>query len=1159
MRVNFRQGILSTQSGGFLSYNTTGNVDLVATSRSVSVLIAHKDTNYLHVDDATVTDAWVGTFESGTDYWLYWDFDNANFRRTFGWTTVKPVAQPTQPPEPEIGLHWFDTTNDVHYEYLEQGFVKVHRVFAARLNTEQFYSMSQLAPLFTGTQIGDTSSNLVGSVLYSENGKLIIRDDGTFFTTEDQFYTNQSQVTGIRLESNVTRGTLKDSSIAKYQVVAFDLDGQLEAAQYNDVDSKVVAIVTEDLLINEVGNVILQGKITNSDWDWSDFPSGTKLWVSNGELIPTDPYVSDPATYPKAQVPVAKILSSDTIIFEQGLGGVGPAGPKGSIDDLPPASSVKLGTVFLSVPPVNDSIPKVVGDNDSRLLNAPFAQANHAHPASEISVTPTGDITSTQLQLVLTELDTEKFSKSGGVVTGQTTFNDALILSSSPIDALQAANKKYVDDADDLKLDLSGGTLTGNIIIEKDASATFVVDSTVSGSSAINFKRSGIQESFLSSAATHLLARRIHATGGTNTDLSLYDDFIISNKEVRGVLTSASSANASFVTKSYLTNYADVSHNHTLSDITDYDPTIFATAAQGTNADSALQNISSQVLADLSNVDSLAPTDLQVLTFNASSNKWEPADSTGASGGSSTDHGTLTGLGDDDHSHYHNDTRGDIRYYTKTLADNLFDDKFDNAGGTITGDTTLKDSQPLFNIDITGPNGFINFQDDGTDKANMGYVIASDTITMGLIGSTNIQIKQTGAVFNKVVTSAPTPTANTHLTNKAYVDGEVNTKLDEADLASLTTTNIQISKSNAQIIANSTSGAGSFLIKESGTTRSSMFFNPTNNILTFLNNENGAQLNFRSTYVDFNKAVRTSIQTTTGSNDGTLTTNKYVKEQLDLKFDKTGGTITSNVAITNGTNANISIDSLTSGDSFLAFRRAGVQEASVISTSTRILLRRTKNGGTDTDIELFNDEAAVNKKMRGVSTTAANGPTTFTTKDWVVNVTENQDISGEKTFTANNLILAPTANANATFEINTANDANEAEIFLTRNDKKKGHLYSNSSQTGLRNYNGSSTSVFTESEIILFNNNITFRTNNNVVHTDLNVSGDINKLSIISRANARTELELFSAAGQAARIGCADNMITSYTMLLPKERPVAGKTAMEIESITGEVVQMKWV
>lgn len=38
-------------------------------------------------------------------------------------------------------------------------------------------------------------------------------------------------------------------------------------------------------------------------------------------------------------------------------------------------------------------------------------------------------------------------------------------------------------------------------------------------------------------------------------------------------------------------------------------------------------------------------------------------------GGSGGDHGALTGLGDDDHAQYHNDARGDIRYYTKTQLD----------------------------------------------------------------------------------------------------------------------------------------------------------------------------------------------------------------------------------------------------------------------------------------------------------------------------------------------------------------------------------------------------------------------------------------------------------------------------------------------------------
>jgi hypothetical protein len=43
----------------------------------------------------------------------------------------------------------------------------------------------------------------------------------------------------------------------------------------------------------------------------------------------------------------------------------------------------------------------------------------------------------------------------------------------------------------------------------------------------------------------------------------------------------------------------------------------------------------------------------------------------GGGGGGVTDHGLLTGLGDDDHAQYHNDTRGDVRYTQR--ANNLSD------------------------------------------------------------------------------------------------------------------------------------------------------------------------------------------------------------------------------------------------------------------------------------------------------------------------------------------------------------------------------------------------------------------------------------------------------------------------------------------------------
>lgn len=44
-----------------------------------------------------------------------------------------------------------------------------------------------------------------------------------------------------------------------------------------------------------------------------------------------------------------------------------------------------------------------------------------------------------------------------------------------------------------------------------------------------------------------------------------------------------------------------------------------------------------------------------------------------------SDHGALTGLGDDDHTQYHNDTRGDARYYLKGAVDTALTNKADKA------------------------------------------------------------------------------------------------------------------------------------------------------------------------------------------------------------------------------------------------------------------------------------------------------------------------------------------------------------------------------------------------------------------------------------------------------------------------------------------------
>lgn len=60
-----------------------------------------------------------------------------------------------------------------------------------------------------------------------------------------------------------------------------------------------------------------------------------------------------------------------------------------------------------------------------------------------------------------------------------------------------------------------------------------------------------------------------------------------------------------------------------------------------------------------------------------------PPTATSPGGGAGvSDHGALTGLGDDDHAQYHNNTRGDARYYPRATADATFAAIAHNHSGT---------------------------------------------------------------------------------------------------------------------------------------------------------------------------------------------------------------------------------------------------------------------------------------------------------------------------------------------------------------------------------------------------------------------------------------------------------------------------------------------
>jgi hypothetical protein len=72
--------------------------------------------------------------------------------------------------------------------------------------------------------------------------------------------------------------------------------------------------------------------------------------------------------------------------------------------------------------------------------------------------------------------------------------------------------------------------------------------------------------------------------------------------------------------------------------------------------------ISSNDTRKLETTDLIAGSGVTITGPTGASGRQMTISSTGGGGGGVTDHGALTGLADEDHSQYHNDTRGDARY-----------------------------------------------------------------------------------------------------------------------------------------------------------------------------------------------------------------------------------------------------------------------------------------------------------------------------------------------------------------------------------------------------------------------------------------------------------------------------------------------------------------
>jgi len=317
MKLSFRQGIVRHQQDAlgtptFLNV-AGGNVSLIVSPDPTIITFVHGTKDYLYTERQSVPNAW-GPFAPGADQWLYWQLNPVTGTREFGSTNLEPIETGSMPTGPNIGQMWFDTTTKMWREWNGASWVEKIRVFACRLeNGTTPRSMSINAPVFTGTQVGLTTSTRAGGLAFDGSGKPIRTGDNKFFTTEDVFVTGVPSGASVRV-SNILIPGIAQEPLAAYSVVEYDDFNKLVHASPYTQGIKLYGFIEEDAPTGEVINFITEGMIVNDDWDFVADGADVNDPVYNdstGQLSLT-PAIPD-------QLPVGVITGRSEILFSPRL------------------------------------------------------------------------------------------------------------------------------------------------------------------------------------------------------------------------------------------------------------------------------------------------------------------------------------------------------------------------------------------------------------------------------------------------------------------------------------------------------------------------------------------------------------------------------------------------------------------------------------------------------------------------------------------------------------------------------------------------------------------------------------------------------------------------------------------------------------------------
>lgn len=313
MKISFRQGIVRHQTdtmGTPTFLNVSGGyVSIVVSPDPTIMAFIHGTKDYLYTERQSIAQAW-GPFAPGQDQWLYWQLNPSTGIREFGSTSLEPIESPAMPTSPSIGQMWFNTTQNLWYEWSGSSWVEVIRVFACRLeNGTTPRSMSINSPAFTGTQVGLTQSKRIGALAFDNAGNPIRTGDRKFFTTEDAFVTGVASGAQLRV-NNIVLPAIAQEPLAEYSVVEYYDFNKLQHARPLNQGRKVFGFIEEDAHTGEVVNFVLEGMIVNEDWDWvaAGADVNDPVYADDAGLISLTPEIPD-------QIPVGMVTGRHEILF----------------------------------------------------------------------------------------------------------------------------------------------------------------------------------------------------------------------------------------------------------------------------------------------------------------------------------------------------------------------------------------------------------------------------------------------------------------------------------------------------------------------------------------------------------------------------------------------------------------------------------------------------------------------------------------------------------------------------------------------------------------------------------------------------------------------------------------------------------------------------